>query len=45
MTGKCLLAFTSEKQRMRFEGKIPSQAFFTLSIVGKMILIDGLLNS
>lgn len=36
---------TSEKQRMRFEGKIPLHAFFTLSIVGKMILMDGLFTS
>lgn len=36
---------TCEKQRRYFEGKIPQVAVFTLSIVGKMILIDGSLNS
>ena len=37
--------YTSEKQSMRLEGKIPQLEFFTLSIVGKTILMDGLLDS
>ena len=36
---------TSEKQRRRFEGNIPQRALFTLSIVGKTILMDGCFSS
>lgn len=36
---------TSEKQSMRLDGKIPPLEFFTLSIVGKTILMDGLFDS
>lgn len=36
---------TCEKHRRYFDAKIPQLAFFTLSIVGKMILMDGFFNS
>lgn len=36
---------TSEKKRIRLEGEMPEHAFFTCSIVGKIILMDGFLNS
>ena len=35
----------SEKQSMHLEGKIPQLEFFTLSVVGKRILMDELLDS